>query len=318
MIQSTTDQYISNADRRYMQNNIFLEGGPVTPALAYFSGIIVQCLSIVRTRPPKWAFITFFGMLAYMGVMMSYAVISHVRETNISHSSYIMKPLLSFGFVLGFLFIAIFLKQVIKVINEKVIFSVTLSYWFLLLVKGNEFSAGTLVFLVFLGAGPTAGAVTLIYYPGKIRSKFKVVFYAWYLFVNAFFAITYFYSLPVQFMADGGMSLPFAESIPRLFALGMVVVHLLFNGGILYYTFIYSLMSRDIRQEIVSYTSEIFSDEQISRNDITYILAVQVACFIAILFFGDSAQFLALSFWILLTPVIIIFLLAGRRIVIRT
>jgi hypothetical protein len=297
-----------------MQNNIFLEGGPVVPALAYFSGIIVQCISIVRTRPPKWAFITFFGMLAYMGGMMAYAVISHARETNISNPSYIMQPMLSFGFVLGFLFIAIFLKQVIKVINEKVIFSVTLSYWFLLLIKGSEFSAGPLVLLVLLGAGPTAGAVTLIYYPGKIREKIKVVFYAWYLFVNAFFAITYFQSLPVTFMADGGMSLPFSESIPRLFALGMVVVHLLFNGGILYYTFIYSLMSRDIRQELVSYTSEVFSDEQISLNNITYILTVQVACFIAFLCFGPAAQFLSLSFWILLTPVIVIVLMAARRI----
>lgn len=108
---------------------------------------------------------------------------------------------------LAFFFIAVFLKHVIKVINEKVIFSVTLSYWFLLLIKGSEFSAGTFVFPVVPGAGPTAGAVTLIYCPGTIREKNK-----------------------------------------------MEVVHLLFNGGILYYAFIFSLMYRDIRGELHSYT----------------------------------------------------------------
>ena len=211
-----------------MVHSIFPEGGPVVPALAYFCGIIIQCLSIVRTRPPKWGIITFFGMVVYMGGMMVYAVSFNMGTANTSGVSYIMQPLLSFGFVLGFLFIAVFLKQVIKVINEKVIFSVTLSYWFLLLIKGGTLTTGTIILLILLGAGPTAGAIMLIYYPGRIKEKIKVLFYAWYLFVNALFAITYFQSLPVQFMADGGMSLPFTESVPRLFTLGMVVVHLLF------------------------------------------------------------------------------------------
>ena len=65
---------------------------------------------------------------------------------------------------------------------------------------------------------------------------------------------------------------------------------------------------------VVSYTAEIFSDEQISGKDITFILIVQIACFIAFLFFSDSGRFLALSFWILLTPVIVIILMAGKRI----
>lgn len=297
-----------------MVHSIFSEGGPVVPALAYFCGIIIQCLSIVRSRPPKWGIVTFFGMLIYMGVMMIYAVSSSTQASQINSMSYIMQPLLSFGFVLGFLFIAVFLKQVIKVINEKVIFSVTLSYWFLLLIRGSTLGTVTLIFLVLLGAGPTAGTIMLIYYPGRINEKSKVLFYGWYLFVNALFAVTYFQSLPVQFMADGGMSLPYSESIPRLFALGMVVVHLLFNGGILYYTFIYSLLSRETRHAVVSYTSEIFSDEQISAKDIMYVLGIQTACFIAFLFFGPAVQFLALSFWILLTPVIIIILMSGRKI----
>lgn len=188
---------------------------PVLLGCAFLGGMFVQCLSLLRKRPPKWGIITFAGMLVYMTAMMGYAVTNYPAEYLEEKLIQVILPqMFSFGFVFTFLFIAIFLKDVVKVINEAVIFSLTLSFWFLVLHRAGDFGPLPLAGVIALGIVPTAGAIYLLTHTGELRNVFRLFFYAWYLLVNALFALAFFDQLPSGFILSGGLTLTGSETYP--------------------------------------------------------------------------------------------------------
>lgn len=266
-------------------------------ALCFLVGVIIQCLSLLREMPKKWAFITFFGMLVYMAVLMGYSLfqLTEIR---------LLEPILSLGMVFGFLFISIFLKEVLSIIDEKVIFSLTISYWFLLFYYGTSLYPASSNLLIEAGIFFTIVTILLIRQKTALKPLQKFLLYGWYLAINGIFALLYISHLPYPFhLLHTGIAAPW-----EMLILGMLTIQLLYNFGILYYVFIYSLMVKGIRQQIIAQTKTLFTDQQISRKDIISITVSQCIAFIPLYFFRDSFGITLLAIWILLTPLITLLL----------
>jgi len=285
---------------------------PVLLAMTFFLGIAIQCIGMLRRRPPRWAVFTFLGLLGYMLFMMVYSALSHSAEYPQKQLSRALLPMLfSFSFVFSFIFIAVFLKELVKTIDESVIFSMTISFWFLLLYRAGDFGTHALAVLAVLGAVPTVGSsIALLYRRGGIRNTYKLLFYGWYLLVNAVFAFAVFKALPTQFFLTASPRMVGEATFLDMLMLGMVCAYLMFNAGLLYYAGIYSLLSSEARRQLVSLSDNLFSDRRIEKREIYRIVAVQTAYFAALALLDPAARLYLLSFWILLTPIIVMSLLA--------
>jgi hypothetical protein len=287
---------------------------PLLLALTFLAGIILQCVSILRKKPVKWQVIVFLGMLAYMSFMMGYSIFSYspeYLEKNLLQA--ILPQIITIGMVFAFLFIMIFLKDVVTVIDEGVIYSLTLSFWFLIIVRSSSFNLSCFIFIIVLALIPTVGTVALLLHQGPIKNVYKFLFYGWYLLVNAVFAYVYFTSLPSEFFASGGLVVTGEEDFLLMLSMGMVMVYLVYNAGILYYAFIYSLMFAEVRKQLISYSEQLFGDKQISGREMKRITLFQVLIFAIFLAVPQGLRLYLISFWILLTPVILKVFFALRR-----
>ncbi|MBN2363592.1 hypothetical protein JXL83_05630 [candidate division WOR-3 bacterium] len=279
--------------------------GDFNPLLAYLAGVSLQCLSLLRKKPPKWSVITFFGLLAYMIFMMLYSILSINSEVLFNNiKSILITQGMSYGFVLAFLFMVIFLKEIVKIINESVIISVTLSYLFLLFETRHSLTGYGFVFAVILGLLFGFLSLYLLLSKKKLRNVYKLIFYGWYILVNGFFAVSYFNYLGLDFQ-----SLPTAvgkSEVPvyKMAVLGMIAVQVLMSFGLLYYSFIYSLFSKDARDALLSYSEKIFSDDQFDIRNLGVMTFFQSSAFILVSFFLSKIAFEFLAFWILLSPAI--------------
>jgi len=280
----------------YENINLFL------PSLAFLGGIILQCISLLRKGPSNRKKIIFAGMFLYISAMMFY---SATQGGNAQKSQILISIITSLGFVTAFLFIALFIKEVVKIINESIIISNTLSYFFLIFEMHSSLSPQALSFLTILGISMGIVSIYLIINKNKIINLYKYLFYGWYLFINGFFAISYFQNLNIEYYEISSLVLAGKIPILSMWILGMIVVHLLFNFGILYYTTIYSLLSKDTRKEIVNYSNNLFLDKQVNLKEITIMLLFQLISFIFSWIFLDSIAGEIIALWILLTPIIL-------------
>lgn len=272
--------------------------------LLYTGGVVLQCLALLRARPRKWAVVTFLGMILYMGVLMGYAVLDHSSRTSEPAVNAFMPLVISFGFVIAFLFVASFLREVSRVISEAVVVSITISYWFLVLERAASMNIVILVCALVAGIPATVGALRLVAGREILPARYKLVHYAWFLFVNVLFVVEYYDSLPTGFPLARGSADPGVETLIRVGVLGMVNVHLVFNGGILYYSSIYSLLYRDARREVIERAGQLFTDRQVTMRSVMRMLLAQGAVFAAMFALPSWIRFYILSFWILLTPVV--------------
>ena len=277
------------------------------PPLAFIGGVVIQCLSLLREKPPKWGIVTFLGIFFYMIIMMFYAIsrsLGSLPKDKMAEP--VISLIMSLGMVFACLFIIVFLKSVVKVINESVIVSNTVSYWFILFESWTYFGMVTTAFLVLAGIIFGIVSFRLVSDRERIRNIYKYYLYGWYLFVNGIFAVSYFHCIPEGFhmlptLVNKGQVPPFTMMLT-----GMITVHIFFNFGILYYSFIYSLLSSDTRKGLVEYSGRIFGDKQVSAAAVKNMVIVQAVSFLVVevLLSYFFCQFVAL--WMLMTPVIVI------------
>jgi len=277
--------------------------GLLAPPLSFIGGVMIQSASLLREKPSRWQVIVFLGMLGYLVFLMSYAM-SHAPSGEADITPRIISLVMTSGGIFAVLFIMIFLKSIVSVIDESVIISNTISFWFILFESWRDFSAPALVIMAVAGIVFGAASFNLTFRRGKIRKAYKYALYGWYLVVNGMFAVSYFKSLSVGFY-----ELPASVNsgdVPALTMtiIGMIAVHVFFNFGILYYSVIYSLVSSETRRGLVEYSDRLFSDRQVSIPAVRRMLVVQVVSFLAVrIFLSDiSGRFIAL--WMLMTPII--------------
>lgn len=268
----------------------------------FLAGVIFQCLSLIHSRPPRWSYYIFFGMIAYSLVLI-------IISFNSYDSSYftqkgldaIIAPFFSFGFIFAFLFIAIFLKQILTTIDENTLISLTVSFWFLFLEYYQEVNLLFQIIFSLLAIYFSFYSYRLIYSKEKQKPVLKLFSYLWFLLVNGLFALSYFSELPHLFIASGGLFHTGKESSLELFSLGMVIVQLTLNFGILYYGILYSLFSPELRQQILINTEQLMSDEQVDSK-LKWILLAQIISFIFFYIFENEYYIYILCFWLLSFP----------------
>jgi hypothetical protein len=276
------------------------------PPAAYIAGIIIQCLSLLREKPYKWAVITFLGMLFYLSSMMIYSVFYYNHDNFNNNALEAVTPqIMVFGFIIAFLFIAVFLKSVVTIINEYVILSNTISYWFLIYETMEYFSGAVITLLIVLGIIASIASSCIFFYRDRIRNLYKYFLYGWYLFTNGLFAIRYFSGLPIDFFQFPAAINNGEVSSLIMLVIGMIVVHVLFNFGILYYSVMFSLISMDTRKDLLEYTKKIFSDRYVDFRVVRNMLFIQIAAFLVFEIFMSQLSFQFIALWILLVPVIV-------------
>lgn len=290
-----------------MENLLTLfKSGELIPVLAFQGGILIQCLSMLREKPPKWSVITFGGMLAYMVIMMVYAVFQSNQQYLAENLSNILsQQMISLGFVFAFLFIAIFLKSLIKIINESVIISITICYIFLIFESLDLMNIKILITALVLGLIFLGACAYLIITKTKINNFMKLIFYGWFLLVNGFLAVNYFIHLGIGYYELP--SLVFAEKVSsfNMLIIGMITAQVLFNFGIIYYSFIYSLISKQTRDNLISYSENLFSDNQFSFKNIKFFSFLQILIFAAVTIFLSKISYQLIVLWILLSPLMV-------------
>jgi hypothetical protein len=234
--------------------------------------------------------------------MMAYAVYYRASTAEQADMTTLMPVFISFGFVIAFLFVLSFIREVVRGIGEAVVVSLTISYWFLVIEKSG--SMGFVFFTAAAALGVAAAYVAVRLAMGRetLSPRMKTLCYAWFLFANVLLAYEYYAFLPPGFPLAAGTARPDAETYLRLAVLGMVNVNLVYNFGILYYSTVYSIMNRDARRPIFEQAAALFSDRQVTKREVRKMLLFQSAVFLFFLAAPDWSQFYLLSIWILLTP----------------
>lgn len=290
-----------------MENNILsiLTAHSMIMAFVYLAGIIIQCLSLLRKRPSKASVFIFLGMLGYLTVLIIYSIAQSPREQiEKSLMQAVVPHVISSGFIIALLFIAIFLKKVVKIIDETIIFSLTLSFWFLMINYSGSFSTGTVTAFIIIGILSTAIMLYLFIHAEKVKEIHKYFLYGWYLFINVVFSFSYYFNLPCEFFLSGGLIFNGMITWLEIITLGMVVVHIVFIAGILYYTMIYSLFSPDARFQVITYSSRLFRDRRIKSGELINISIIHLGSFILFSVLSAALGFYLFSLWILLTPLV--------------
>lgn len=273
------------------------------PPLAYLAGIIIQCLILLREKPKKSSIAVFIGMFIYMIFMMFFAIMqTGIPEEN--QAQVIISQIMTYGLVFTFLFIAIFLKSVVRIIDEVLIVSNTVSFWFLLSVSWRIFGIPVSLLLSIIGAAASIYTVRTIFHRKEMRNTDAYFFYGWYLLTNGLFAVGYFNNLSIDFhrlpaAVNEGVIPPYT-----MLLIGMTAVHVAFNFGILYYSFIYSLFSAETRSKLADYTGTLFRQTRGPAAQIKKLIIIQTVLFILSRIFASEASYVLYSVWILLTPVL--------------
>ena len=93
-------------------------------------------------------------------------------------------------FLLIFLipFFMAFKEVIINEINELILLSFNLTFWYLFLTKINPNPV-----LILLASLPTIGVIFLAFSNFKIKDHWKIVFYLWFLVMDAFLILFYFF-----------------------------------------------------------------------------------------------------------------------------
>ncbi|MBN1151108.1 hypothetical protein JXA84_07835 [candidate division WOR-3 bacterium] len=276
------------------------------PVAAYIIGATFQCFGLLRKKPPKWSFFVFALMFVYIVFMMLYstASVSGQVTTNESFKSIVINQGMTLGLAISFLFVSVFLKEIIRVINESVIISVTVSYMLLVFESRDLWSTAGICIAAVLGTFFSAFSVWLLLTKKKIAKPYKLILWGWFFFVNGFFAFSYYSRLGLDFSG-----IPTAvgkgEIGPlKMAVLGMISVQILVNFGILYYSFIYSLFSKQTRTAIISYTEKAFDDEQFNLKNIGITAIIQLSSYALITYFLSQIALEFIAFWVLLSPLI--------------
>jgi len=276
-----------------------------------FLGVLIECFSLLGKKPNKVSVFTFVGMLIYMAFLL---IIPRYQEAQFINQ--ILNVTQTFAVVFAFLFIAIFLKEVLKNLNESIIASLTLSFWLLIFTKMMQ---GTLawphlIIAILISVIPSYLIIKAVFSPEKISKQKKTLLYAWFLFVNTVFGVFYFTTINNLFFTTGGLRSTGSESYSGMLTLGMVVVYLLFNGGILYYSIV-SLFSigRKQRQAIYNTVDVLFSNQQISKLESYGLLLPQIIVFLSLLATRPDLLFDFLVYWVLLTPLLVRMLSALKQ-----
>ncbi|MGC9365570.1 MAG: hypothetical protein ACP5FK_00815 [bacterium] len=290
-----------------MENLLTLfKSGELIPVLAFQGGVLIQCLSMLREKPPKWSVITFGGMLAYMVIMMVYAVFQTNQQYLAENLPNILsQQMISLGFVFAFLFIAIFLKSLIKIINESVIISITICYIFLIFESLDLMNIKILITALVLGLIFLGACAYLIITKTKINNFMKLIFYGWFLLVNGFLAVNYFIHLGIGYYELPSLVFAGKVSSFNMLIIGMITAQVLFNFGIIYYSFIYSLISKQTRDNLISYSENLFSDNQFSFKNIKFFSVLQILIFAAVTIFLSKISYQLIVLWILLSPLMV-------------
>lgn len=275
------------------------------PPLAFIVGIVVQCASLLRKKPPRASYILFVLMLMYMGGMMIFAMNRGSANTEARSVAEYIPVVMTFGMVISFLFIAVFLKETVHLINETVIISNTVSYVFLVAESWSALGGTALTFAIIAGLVMGTIAVRLIMSKAPISDMQKYLLYGWYLLVNGFFAVSYFSGLGLDFHMLSALVNEGKVSVITLFILGMIEVHVIFNFGILYYCIMFSIISSDTRKGLMAYTSTIFHDSQADIRSIKALLVTQAGIFLLAVLLFSIVSYHIMALWILLTPLII-------------
>lgn len=280
-----------------------LRGGSLNPLLAYLSGVVFQCLALLTKKPRKWTVLIFSAMLLYVIFMMVWSISGSAKglpqETT---EKILLDQGMTYGFVFAFLFIAFFLKDILRAINESVIISMTIGYIFLVFESRLFLQPALLITASALGIFFGILSFYIVISKKKLGGLQKTLFYAWYFLVNGFFAVSYFY-----YLGTGFHELPSAVaakniSAPKMVLLGMIAVQVLLNFGVLYYSFIYSLFSPDTRKVLVQWAEKSFGDEQFGIKKIRIFSLIQIAAFFFVSFFLSKIAYELFAFWILLSP----------------
>lgn len=242
-------------------------------------------------------------MLLYVIFMMVWSVsVSAGEKSQDFIERIILDQGMTYGFVFAFLFIAFFLKDILRALNESVIISMTIGYIFLVFESRHFLQPALLITASALGIFFGILSLYLVISKKKLGGGQKTLFYAWYFLVNGFFAISYF-----TYLDTGFHELPSAVaakniSAPKMALLGMIAVQVLLNFGILYYSFIYSLFSPDTRKVLVQWAEKSFGDEQFGVKKVRILVIIQIAAFFFVSFFLSKIAYELFAFWILLSP----------------
>jgi len=135
---------------------------------------------------------------------------------------YIFTYLLSFAFI----FSLTFREEILPEISEKNILSMTIIFWFLLLIHGLPRILIPISFPVFIVLlMPTAGSLLLAFTKNKLGFYPKVFFYAWFLLAMVFTTCSYFSTGDVSFFTDTTASR--TVNLLDVFLAGMVFMYLI-------------------------------------------------------------------------------------------
>lgn len=245
------------------------------------------------------------------------------------NSQMLMQFIFPLGMVFAFMFIALFMKEVVMVINKAMVASLTLSFVLLVLNNVKEIEGALFYVALALCIILPYGIIGIVipklgkflnsqrYQNVQVKNqdnsaqdkskntkKWQIIAYIWCLFIN--FCIAYIF---FQKIGAGSFNLGFLSAKTPLidaFIMGMLIVQVLMNAGMLYYGFLFGMVSSEMRTKTFQFIEDnLVSNQQFTSKQIILILVIQVILFSLFRLISSLVGFHFLILWVLLTPILL-------------
>lgn len=222
--------------------------------LAYFTGIVIQGLSLFRRKPARGLILAFLICMALSIGMIGFVIIQQPRTFE--------GELFSLGFMLTFFIVACFISVLLRKITLANLYSLTISYWLLLYKSTILLPPVAVIILAGVGICATGLFCLVVFKIITLRNPLKVLLYGWFLFINAVFAILYYSIFQPNFIYDvhNNQTILVGQSYLGMLLFGMILVNTAVSAGVLYYAIMYYWI-KSIRKQLTDFIPQVFSDQ---------------------------------------------------------
>jgi len=208
-------------------------------------------------------------------------------------------------------FFVVFAKDFLIKINELVLLSFTLIFWYVFLINFNPN-----LFLILLFLLPTIGVLFLVFSKFELSNYWKLIFYLWFLTIDIFLILSYsIHGNLLSFIFMEGVS---GISLIESFLTGMIFLHLFCN--LLCFFFLFNVGGKDFKlqsfsktiKEVTQNAQFIFNKYSLKQSKLLHsliIIILQGGFLVFNYFYSFVPDFLLISIFIFISPQ----LLTARR-----
>jgi len=148
----------------------------------FLVGFLLQSFSLVRKRGYK----KFLSVLIFSLFIASFFFF-RIEEDLTGYSFNLCTFTLTFIFVFVILFFFTYINDILFQINELLLLSFTLIFWYAFLLNNRANP-----FLIFLLLIPTFGTIFLSFTRFQLKDYQKLIFYLWFLSIDTYLFVSYF------------------------------------------------------------------------------------------------------------------------------